>query len=659
MDQIRIDDFLKFQFVSSLESNQAKTMLAYITSKVKLEKNEYHYQLWIYDGIKNQKISNLKNKSHYIFETNNTILYQKAMNKNDEKMFKDSKKTIYYRYDINTKNHEKAYVLPISCTIVKVLDKNKLLLSSFLSKEQHQLYQIDDTARKEVLKSHKDIQNYEDIEEIPFYFNGQGFISGKRSQLFIYLADTNQMIKIVDENFNIGQFRISDDHRFIYYTGQQMTGVRSLTTQVYRYDINLELTDMLYLGNEYAIRNIYLIDQELIIAASDMKSHGINQNPNFYILENKHMKLISTFGYSIGNSIGSDVRLGNHQTDFVYKNQVYFIKTTDDRSEIMTLSNKGELKHLYLYDGSIDSMTIWNDKLCIIGLHQQNLQEIYISDFQDIRFKKITRLNRILSNKYVAKPKEFIVKKEGFDIKGFALLPKGYDQNKTYPLILDIHGGPKTVYGKVYYHEMQVWANLGYVVCFCNPRGSDGKTDQFADIRGKYGTIDYEDIMDFLSFVMKKQRNIDQKALFVTGGSYGGFMTNWMIGHTHIFKAAATQRSISNWLSFHGTSDIGFYFSKDQTGGNPILDFEKLWNQSPIKYVDNIKTPLLLIHSDQDYRCPIEQAMQLFTNLKERQIDTKLVWIKGENHDLSRNGKPQARIKRLNEITSWFEKYKS
>jgi dipeptidyl aminopeptidase/acylaminoacyl peptidase len=192
---------------------------------------------------------------------------------------------------------------------------------------------------------------------------------------------------------------------------------------------------------------------------------------------------------------------------------------------------------------------------------------------------------------------------------------------------------------------------------FANPRGSDGKGNEFADIRGKYGTIDYEDLMDFLDACLEKAPAINQDKLYVTGGSYGGFMTNWIVGHTNRFKAAATQRSISNWLSFYGTSDIGYYFASDQADGHPIHDLDKLYEQSPIKYAMHIKTPLLFIHSDKDHRCPIEQAQQLYAILKTNHVDTKLVWVKDENHELSRSGKPQARIKRLKEITEWFKNH--
>ncbi|HBY66034.1 MAG TPA: S9 family peptidase, partial [Acholeplasmataceae bacterium] len=306
-----------------------------------------------------------------------------------------------------------------------------------------------------------------------------------------------------------------------------------------------------------------------------------------------------------------------------------------------------------------DGIEFSNNQLYFSALHKQKLQELYQIDLTSQKQVQLSNFNRkVLSKKYVAVPKEVTVKSLTHIVKGWVLLPKDYDSTKKYPAIMDIHGGPKTVYGKVFYHEMQYWANEGYIVFFANPRGSDGKGNEFADIRGKYGTIDYDDLMGFADQVMKKYPAIDQSRVFVTGGSYGGFMTNWIVGHTNRFKAAATQRSISNWLSFHGTSDIGFYFSKDQTSGHPNLDTDLLWNQSPMKYAMSIETPLLFIHSDQDYRCPIEQAMQLFTIIKEKGVPTKLVWFKGETHELSRSGKPQARIKRLTEITSWFDQYK-
>ncbi|WP_243678728.1 prolyl oligopeptidase family serine peptidase [Vulcanisaeta distributa] len=206
----------------------------------------------------------------------------------------------------------------------------------------------------------------------------------------------------------------------------------------------------------------------------------------------------------------------------------------------------------------------------------------------------------------------------------------------------------------------------GFAVIFMNPRGgSDGYDEEFADIRGHYGERDYEDLMEGLDYVIRNYDFIDPNRLGVIGGSYGGFMTNWVITHTDRFRAAITDRSISNWVSFFGASDIGPYFANDQIGGGENRDFwtylESYTAKSPIMYVKNVKTPLLIIHSLEDYRCWFEQAIQLYTALKYLGKEVRMVVFPGgENHDLSRFGKPNHRIVRLRAIVDWFnEKLKA
>ena len=232
-----------------------------------------------------------------------------------------------------------------------------------------------------------------------------------------------------------------------------------------------------------------------------------------------------------------------------------------------------------------------------------------------------------------------------------------FDENKKYPAILDIHGGPKTAYGEIYYHEMQHWASKGYFVMFCNPRGSDGKGNLFADLRHQFGGIDYQDIMAFVDLVLEKYPAIDKDRLGVTGGSYGGYMTNWIIGQTDRFKCAATQRSISNWITEVGVSDYGIDFPIEQDFGDVRNCAAELWSMSPLKFVNNAVTPTLFIHSTEDYRCPVPEALQLYTALTCNGVETRMVLFKGENHELSRGGKPAHRIRRLQEITGWMDKH--
>lgn len=281
--------------------------------------------------------------------------------------------------------------------------------------------------------------------------------------------------------------------------------------------------------------------------------------------------------------------------------------------------------------------------------------DFYKLDYETLA---VTHFNdAMLRGKYVAQPDPLNLTAGDHEVHGFILKPMDFEAGKKYPVIFDIHGGPKTVYGPVFYHEMQYWASSGYFVIFCNPTGSDGR-GAFMDIRGKYGTVDFDDLMAFCDAALAKYPEMDADNLFETGGSYGGFMTNWIIGHTDRFRACASQRSISNWTSFYGVSDIGPDFSEDQCGSTIWPDVEKFWWHSPMKYADKVKTPTLFLHSLEDYRCPVDQGYQMYSALIAHGVESRLVLFRGENHELSRSGKPKHRIRRLNEITGWFEQHK-
>ena len=154
----------------------------------------------------------------------------------------------------------------------------------------------------------------------------------------------------------------------------------------------------------------------------------------------------------------------------------------------------------------------------------------------------------------------YFLNTDGVDIDGFVMKPVGYEPGKRYPGILHIHGGPKMVFGPGFHHEMQLWAASGFFVCYCNPRGSCGKGNAFADLQGKYGEVDFRDLMEFTDEVLRRYPEIDADRMGVAGGSYGGFMTNWVIGHTDRFRCAVSQRSIANYVGDYLLSDIGYYY---------------------------------------------------------------------------------------------------
>jgi dipeptidyl aminopeptidase/acylaminoacyl peptidase len=246
---------------------------------------------------------------------------------------------------------------------------------------------------------------------------------------------------------------------------------------------------------------------------------------------------------------------------------------------------------------------------------------------------------------------------EPFDtgIQGWLLRPPNFSAEQKYPLLLYIHGGPRAMYGNAFFHEFQVLAARGYVVLFPNPRGSQGYGETFADaIKSDWGNLDYQDLMHAVDQAVKLPY-VDGSRLGVCGGSYGGYMTNWMVGHTDRFKAALTERCVSNLYSFYGTSDMGYDDHREFTG-HAYDHPEHYAKLSPITYVRNIKTPLLILHSEGDLRCPVEQAEQLYAMLKSLKRDVEFLRFPEENHDLSRTGRPDRRLARLEFILRWWEK---
>ena len=270
----------------------------------------------------------------------------------------------------------------------------------------------------------------------------------------------------------------------------------------------------------------------------------------------------------------------------------------------------------------------------------------------------ITSLNEELLNaRYIAAPERVeFTGADGWTIEGWLLKPRGFDASKTWPLVLEIHGGPHGAYGHSFFHEFQVLAGRGYAVLYVNPRGSHAYGDTFVHACvGDWGGKDHEDLMAGVDHALGLGW-VDADRLYLTGGSYGGFMTNWIVGHTDRFKAAVTQRSISNNVSAFGTSDIGWHFWQYEMGdATPWRDGHKLVERSPLAYVTRVDTPLLILHAEKDFRCPIEQAEQLFVALKVLGKEAVFVRYQEDTHELTRGGKPRNRIDHARRIADWFD----
>ena len=235
---------------------------------------------------------------------------------------------------------------------------------------------------------------------------------------------------------------------------------------------------------------------------------------------------------------------------------------------------------------------------------------------------------------------------------------------KRYPALLNIHGGPFSQYGTGFFDENQVYAGGGYVVLFSNPRGGSGYSEEHGRaIRGPlndagpgWGTRDYEDVMAVVDTALEKFDFIDPERLGVIGGSYGGFMTSWIIGHTNRFKAAISERAVNNLVSMFGSSDLFWVFER-QFGGPMWENVDAYLDRSPSTYAQQMETPVLVLHSEQDLRCNIEQGEHLFTLLRLLGKDVEMVRFPAESHELSRGGSPIHRVMRFETILEYFGRY--
>jgi dipeptidyl aminopeptidase/acylaminoacyl peptidase len=273
---------------------------------------------------------------------------------------------------------------------------------------------------------------------------------------------------------------------------------------------------------------------------------------------------------------------------------------------------------------------------------------------------RLTTLNRqAMASWILNEPQEVLfggTRNKNVPVHGWILKPPGFRSGRRYPLVLNIHGGPMAQYGYSFFHEMHYLAAQGYVVVFTNPRGSSGYGLGFMNcIENNWGKLDYDDLMAVVDQMVRKPY-IDGRRLGVLGGSYGGFMTTWIVGHTQRFRAAVTQRQVGNVMTQAGSSDLGFY---------RILSRKSFPWETPMRYLRDsanfyahqIRTPLLIIHSEDDLRCPIAQGEELFTLLKMQRRTVEMVRFEGESHGLSRGGRPQNRRERLRRIADWFARY--
>ena len=654
---VRLEDIALYRIPSHLHYSPGGGYLAFEVTRADVEKNVYHTEVYIARGGEAGRVTWSIDAGIVLWEDEDTLIIRRTLPDAAPGM------TELFRLHMTGGEAEPWMTLPFSLREMKKLPDG-YIAAGMIRMNDPDAWQDTPEKRKEKAERDKDEEDYHVVDEVPYWFNGAGYINGRRTALFHVREKDGKPVctRLTDPAFNVDSFCV--DGKTVYYAGAVKKGRESLYNRVYAWDSASGKKETLWRKNGYSFGGLFVLNGRLYAQACDMKAYGVNQTPDICLVARDSVRKAYVPSVSLYSSVLGDTAEG-HGGDYSGEGEYLTLATIEAHNAVLSLTPDagGDLscRTLWEQEGMACEMTACADRIAMVYQGWSHVAEVFEMNRDGTGMTRITHLNdEALEGRYVACPQRVDYTSCGYELRGWVLLPQGYSARRKYPAVLDVHGGPRCAYGETFFHEMQLWAARGFVVFFTNIKGSDGRGDAFADIRGDYGGTDYQNLMDFTDAVLKAYPNIDPSRLCETGGSYGGFMTNWIIGHTHRFCCAASQRSISNWVSMSFISDIGGYFGPDQCGADGLFgdrNTQAMWACSPLKYAQSARTPTLFIHSEEDYRCPLPEGMQMMQALAANGVETRMVIFKGENHELSRSGKPRHRIRRLKEITEWFERH--
>ena len=655
--RLQLQDFMDYTYLSQLAFAPDGRHAAFVAQKAKADGEGYTADLYVMDaaGEAVRRFTSLGDCRSFFWLNAQEIAFPAMREKKDrERAGKGEPLTVFQRISLRGGEAQEMLRLPLKVSTVRLLEDGRWAVLAKNDLRMGDYYAMDDAQREAAMKRLDEERDYQVLEEIPFWFNGKGFIDKTRDRLMIVDPATGAITPVSPVHMQVDQLAV--DGCRVLYAGRTYTDKAPRTSSLRLYDAQTGVDQELVADDLYRIGALAFWQELPVFYASDMAHHGANENPALHAVREGRVEELFFRDEAPGSNVGSDCRLGGGKSLTVKDDCLYYTVCDHTDTKLLRLSMDGQVQTLVEGQGSVDCFDVHDGHVLAVAMRGLRLQEVYALEGGALERK--TAFNEATyAGKTLSELIPLNITSDGTLIEGFVMKPVGFDENSRYPAILDIHGGPKTAFGSVFFHEMQAWANEGYFVFYCNPRGGEGRGNDFADIRGKYGTIDYDDLMRYTDAVLAAYPQIDPARVGVTGGSYGGFMTNWIIGHTDRFAAAASQRSIASWISKSNTTDIGYTFNADQMQCTAWSDLEKIWFHSPLKYADRCVTPTLFIHSDEDYRCWMAEGLQMYTALKVHGCTARLCLFHGENHELSRSGKPKHRLRRLKEITDWFDQY--
>lgn len=462
----------------------------------------------------------------------------------------------------------------------------------------------------------------------------------------------------------------SHDGTTLYYTGstderRELKWIPS----IYAYDLQVKEEKVLFEGKGPISSLATAPDGNYLAFVGHMYGETMSYNQHVWLIDLSTGECSNISGLldrTVDNVVRVDASFDGGKRRIAWKkdgSSLYFSALDHGSVRLYETDTNGNVSEPYTPIGvTITSFAVMNDESIVsVQADAYSTGDLILHSTTNDDQVRLTDLNQaLLSSRVLSTPERITYTSvDQYEVEGWIMFPPSIKQSDKIPMILQIHGGPHSAYGYGFQHEWQWLAAEGYAVLYVNPRGSQGYGESFLQqVVGDWGGKDYEDLMHGIDYILGVYPQLNKDALFVTGASYGGYMTNMITARTNRFKAAITQNAVVNLHSMFGTSDIGFYFNCAQLGDVDLWkDEDKIMKFSPIRYAPQVKTPTLILHNEQDHRCPMEQAEQWYVALRRLGVDTKLVRFPDEDHGMSSSGRPAHRFERLHHIGDWLNHY--
>ncbi|MGB9806656.1 MAG: alpha/beta hydrolase family protein [Thermoproteota archaeon] len=603
--------FTLFSYLSNVKITRNGKMIAYVLTKANLTANKYESTIVI-EGLESMERKFVENATMPRFSPN-------------------GEKMTFVRTTEGEKKKSELWLLD-----VRSMSAKKLFESDSLS----EVLWNEDNRRLLLISSKKnDDEDFFFEDNIPIWFNEKGFISKEETLIQVYDTEGEEAIETLKEKF----FALPYFPVAVWYKNAVVFNVPNRRNPYLLFDIySYEDGRREKLFENVSFRAINSNGSLLLLHGKPKKNNHAEHN-YLYLYDGKGVKpLTENLVYNnLSGKIGKD-------------GYVYF---TSSKKGKVTLEALKDSKVISIVDenASVTDFDISDDgKVVLLKQSDVELNEVYL--FENGKLEKLTAYNELILNKLKARKLNHFKYNslEGLEIDGWFIKPE-VNSNEKAPLVVFVHGGPKGMYGYSFDFMAQLLASKGFFVLFTNPRGSDGYDEQFAlKVVKRTGLEDFQDILKGIEQLLENEPQVDKDKIGITGISYGGFMTNWAITQKpSLFKAAVSENGISYWLTSYAFSDIGLWFDKELIGENPLKD-ENFYKLSPIFYAENVTTPTLIIHSLEDYRCPLDQSVMFYHVLKDLGKEAYIVVFKKGEHGHSIRGLPKHRAKRYKIVTEFF-----